>query len=543
MPHMKAEELKWDELIRFSDGLISLQGRRLILHDIRAFAHLRKDLLEGVGAVPARQILTRFGYFQGQEDAAAMKRIFEWDNLEEWLRAGPAMQSLQGLAKVTVNSLQLDQAQEHLHMEVSWRDSCEAVEHLATFDAAEAPICWTLAGYASGYASFCLGKEVIFIEDQCLATGNKLCTATGRDIDSWDQELGVHSAYFQQVEIGQEVLKLSDELKQSELRLARHRRRINLLEKKSKPAFFEVHSAAFEQVIDLATRVARYDSSVVITGESGVGKEVLAHHMHRCSNRSENAFVAVNCAALPETLLNSELFGHKAGSFTGAQRDRIGLFEEADGGTIFLDEIGDIPIALQTKLLRVLQEREIIRVGENLPRKVDVRILAATNSNLAQSVQEGSFREDLYYRLRVIEIEIPPLRNRTEDILPLARYFLARFAARFDKSNVHLDAKCLNYLQAYRWPGNVRELENAMERAVVLCSKGTIQPEHLPPGILHPTADTSPASFSPQRSLAEVEHEHILRVLDWANGNKSQTSKILGISTATLWRKLKKPEE
>ncbi|WP_168433185.1 sigma-54-dependent Fis family transcriptional regulator [Pontiella sulfatireligans] len=540
---MKAEELKLDELIRFSDGLISLQGRRLILHDIRAFAHLRKDLLEDVGPVPARKILTRFGYFQGQEDAAAMKRIFEWDNLEEWLRAGPAMQSLQGLAKVTINSFQLDQAQEHLHMEVSWRDSCEAVEHLATFGAAEAPVCWSLAGYASGYASFCLGKEVVFIEDQCLATGKKLCTATGRDVDSWDQELGEHTAYFQQVGIGKEVLKLSEELKQSEMKLARQRWRTDQLEKKSKPAFFEVHSPAFEQVIDLATRVARYDSSVVITGESGVGKEILAQHIHRCSTRAENAFVAVSCAALPETLLNSELFGHKAGSFTGAQRDRIGLFEEADGGTIFLDEIGEIPVALQTKLLRALQEREIIRVGENRPRKVDVRILAATNSNLAQSVREGSFREDLYYRLRVIEIEIPPLRNRTEDILPLARYFIARFSARFDKPNVHLDAKCLNYLQDYRWPGNVRELENAMERAVVLCNKGAIQLEHLPPGVLHPTADTSPALFSPQRSLAEVEHEHILRALDWANGNKSQTAKILGISTATLWRKLKKPEE
>ncbi|MCF7849320.1 MAG: sigma 54-interacting transcriptional regulator [Kiritimatiellales bacterium] len=532
-----------DELINCSDGLISLQGRRLILQDIRALAHLRKDLLEGVGSVPARKILTRFGYFQGQEDAAAMKRIFTWDNLEEWLRAGAAMQSLQGFAKVTVNSLKLDEVQGHLCMEVSWRESCEAIEHLATFDAAEYPVCWTLVGYASGYASFCLGKEVVFIEDQCLATGNKLCTATGRDIDSWDQKLDLHTAYFQQVEIGREILKLSEELKQSELKLARQRRQMDLLEKKNKPAFFEVHSPAFEQVIDLATRVARYDSSVVVTGESGVGKEILARHIHRCSLRSKNAFVAVNCAALPETLLDSELFGHKAGSFTGALHDRIGLFEEADKGTIFLDEIGDIPVALQTKLLRVLQEREITRIGENLPRKVDVRILAATNSDLAQSVREGSFREDLYYRLRVIEIEIPPLRNRTEDILPLARYFVNRVSTKFNKPNVHLDAKCLNYLQAYRWPGNVRELENAMERAVVLCNKGTIQPEHLPPGILHPTAETSPASFSPQRSLAEVEHEHIQRVLDWTKGNKSQTAKILEISAATLWRKLKRTNE
>ncbi|MDF7806264.1 sigma 54-interacting transcriptional regulator [Pontiellaceae bacterium B12219] len=528
-----------NELICFSDGLISLQGRRLILHDIRAFAHLRKDLLKGVGSVPARKILTRFGYFQGQEDAAAMKRIFDWDNLEEWLRAGPVMQSLQGLAKVTVDAFSLDSAKKQLNMKVSWRNSSEANEHLAEHDAAESPVCWTLAGYASGYASFCLGKEVVFIEEDCLATGNKLCTATGRDVDSWGRELDEHRTYFREVEIGGEILKLSEELKQKELKLARQSRKMNLLEGKNQSAFFEVHSAAFEQVINLATRVARYDSSVVITGESGVGKEILARHIHRSSNRSENSFVAVNCAALPEALLNSELFGHKAGSFTGAQNDRIGLFEEADGGTIFLDEIGEIPVALQTKLLRALQEREVIRVGENRPRKVDVRILAATNRNLARSVQEGTFREDLYYRLRVIEIEIPPLRKRTEDILPLARYFMNRFSERFGKSNLHLDAKCLNYLLAYHWPGNVRELENAMERAVVLCSKKAILPEHLPPGILHPNIEAGPAPFRLQRSLAEVESEHIQRVLEWAGGNKSRTAKILGISTATLWRKLK----
>ncbi|QBG47597.1 sigma-54-dependent Fis family transcriptional regulator [Verrucomicrobia bacterium S94] len=540
---MKAEELQLDELIRFSSGLISLQGRRLILHDIRAFAHLRKDLLEGVGPVPARKILTRFGYIQGQADAAAMKRIFEWDNLEEWLRAGPAMQSLQGLARVTIDAFELDEAEGYLHMGVTWRDSFEAAEFSAAFGEAEAPACWIQTGYASGYASFCLGKEVVFIEDQCLASGKKLCRATGRDVDSWDQKLELHREYFQEVEIGREVRKLSEELKQSELRLARQRRRMSQLENKTNPSFFEVHSTAFEQVVDLAARVSRYDSSVVITGESGVGKEVLARYIHRSSKRSENAFVAVNCAALPETLLDSELFGHKAGSFTGAQHDRIGLFEEADGGTVFLDEIGDIPLALQMKLLRVLQEREIVRVGENRPRKVDVRILAATNSNLAASVQSGSFREDLYYRLRVIEIEIPPLRERPEDILPLARYFVNRISSRFNKPDLHLDAKCVNYLQAYRWPGNVRELENAMERAVVLCSKGVILPEHLPPYILHPARDAAPDTFSPQRTLAEVEQEHILRVLDWTGGNKSRTARTLGISPATLWRKLKDIEK
>ncbi len=531
---MKATDLKLQELLTFSDGRLDFQGRRLVLHDINAFSQLRKDLLEGLGPVTTRRILTRFGYYWGQEDAAAMTRLFKWDNLEEWLRAGPVMHALQGVAKTIVQDLQLDENNKHLFMEITWHNSGEAEEHLAAAGIAEEPVCWMLTGYASGYASFCMDKDVIFIETQCYAANKRVCTAIGRDVESWGKEAEPYLTYFQEIDIHQKVLNLTEKLKLSEQKLAQQRQHLPKL-KNSHPAFFEVNSPAFERVVELATRVATYDSSVLITGESGVGKEVMARYIHHLSLRNQGPFIGINCAALPESLLASELFGHKSGSFTGASHDRCGLFEEANDGTIFLDEIGDISPSLQLNLLRVLQEREITRVGENQPRKVNVRVIAATNRDLIKATQDGTFRDELYYRLRVIEIEIPPLRQRTEDILPLARFFVKRFSKKFKKPNVKLDAKCLNYLQNYAWPGNIRELENTIERAIILCNDEIIRPEDFSLKILYPANPVA----NPQRSLAEIELEHIQNVLKMTHGNKSQAIKILGISQATLWRKLK----
>ena len=282
------------------------------------------------------------------------------------------------------------------------------------------------------------------------------------------------------------------------------------------PFFAEVKSAAYRRIMQLASRVAQFDSSVLITGETGVGKEVVARYIHRHSHRSKGPFVVVNCGALPETLLESELFGHKAGSFTGATRDRIGLVEQANHGTIFLDEIGDISQNTQLKILRVLQEKEITRVGEGEPLKIDVRVIAATNRDLPKAVAEEKFREDLLFRLRVIEIEVPPLRERTEDILPLARYLIDRLAKKLDIPKLRIDATSVDYIQAYHWPGNVRELDNALERASVLSQDGIVLPENLP-----------------------VEQDHIRAVLKLTGGNRSKAAKALGISTSTLWRKLK----
>ncbi|HEY3325171.1 MAG TPA: sigma 54-interacting transcriptional regulator [Planctomycetota bacterium] len=536
---MKAEDLKLEEVVAFGDGFIDLHGRRLVLHGLHAFAQFRKDLIETVGADHARCILTRFGYFWGNADAAAMTRIFKWDSLSERLRAGPRMHALQGAAKTYVKTLDLDEARGRLHMEVAWHESHAAEEHLISFPRSDAPVCWMLVGYASGYASFCMGKDVYFLEGKCRAKGDRICTAVGKDVESWGEEIKPHLSYYQACDIQKNILALTRELKQKTTELARQRTRLDSLTHATKTSTIEARSESFRRVLELANRVAPYDSSLLITGESGVGKEVLARHIHNLSPRASGIMQAVNCTALPETLLESELFGHKAGAFTGAMHDRIGIFEQAQKGTLFLDEIGEISHPMQVKLLRVLQAREIMRVGESRPRKIDVRIIAATNRNLEQAVRDGKFREDLYYRLRVIEVYIPPLRERKEDILPLARFFVQQFARRLKRPNLRLDAAALDFLQAYPWPGNVRELENAIERAAVLSRDAVIMPECLPPSVIHGAADVRVTSGMPERTLAQVEQDYIRSVLQVTGGNRARAARILGISAVTLWRRLK----
>jgi DNA-binding NtrC family response regulator/predicted hydrocarbon binding protein len=536
---VKAQELGLTELVDFAEGRVSMHERRLILHSIHAFAQLRRELVDRAGIEAARGLFTRFGLFWGQADAAAMKRIFKWDSLEEWLRAGPRMMTIQGLARVTVSAFELDETGGRFAMTVEWGDSGEAEEHLAELGPAHEPACWIQAGYASGYASFCLGRDVFFIEGQCRARGDLTCTATGRDRDSWGSELTAHLPYFRSGDIRDRVERLSRELSERTKELARQRDRVMELVAGRHPSFVEVHSESFRRVLDLATRVARFDTSILVTGETGTGKEVLARYIHRMSDRSAGPFLAVNCGALPETLLESELFGHKAGSFTGAVRDRTGLFEQANGGTIFLDEIGDVTPALQLKLLRVLQEKEITRVGENAPRRTDVRVMAATNRNLDQAIKDGRFREDLLYRLRVIEITVPPLRERREDILPLARHFVTGLAKKLRLPGLRLDSTCVDVLSAYAWPGNVRELENALERAAVLSPDKVIRPEGLPGPVTAGAASSVPSAEAASASLAEVERRHIDRVLKACAGNRTRAARILGISSATLWRRMK----
>jgi NtrC-family two-component system response regulator AlgB len=284
--------------------------------------------------------------------------------------------------------------------------------------------------------------------------------------------------------------------------------------------------------LDLALQVADSQLTVLIEGESGTGKELMARYIHDHSPRRDAPFVRVNCAALAETLLESELFGHTKGAFTGAIKDREGRFESAGGGSIFLDEIGEVSPAIQVKLLRFLQSREFERVGENVTRKVDVRVIAATNRKLADALLEGSFRDDLYYRLNAVRIVMPSLRERPEDILLLAFHFLKRISAGGKELDIAPESAKL--LTAYRWPGNVRELENVMERAALLARDGIILPAHLPQELA-----SLDESVSGLLSLEEIERQHIARVLRMAS-DLDEASRILEIDPATLWRKRKK---
>jgi two-component system response regulator HydG len=294
-------------------------------------------------------------------------------------------------------------------------------------------------------------------------------------------------------------------------------------------------SAAMQEVFDVVEQVSRSKASVLITGESGTGKELIAQAIHENSPRASAPFVKLHCAALAETLLESELFGHEKGAFTGAVARREGRFKQADGGTLFLDEIGEISPGIQVKLLRFLQERTFERVGGNETLKVDARIIAATNRDLASEVAAGKFRQDLYYRLNVVNIEMPPLRARPSDLLPLATYFLRRFAKDNGKAIEGFTDDALEAIKAYRWPGNVRELENVIERAVVLCEGGRLWAKHLPTGL---GAAPRGAPRIPGSTLSEIERYAIVTTLEACGGRTSQAAQMLDISVRKIQYKL-----
>ncbi len=320
-------------------------------------------------------------------------------------------------------------------------------------------------------------------------------------------------------------------------------------------------SSALRDVFRILAKVAPTDSTVLVTGESGTGKELLVRALHLNSLRKDKPFIPINCGAIPRELLESELFGHEKGSFTHAIRSRAGRFELADGGTIFLDEIGEMDLSLQVKILRVIQEKEFERVGGSTSKKVDVRLVAATNRDLEQEVAAGRFREDLFYRLNVIPVHLPPLRDRGQDILILAKYFLTRFCNKKNRALLTISPEARELLGRYSWPGNVRELENFMERMSILCDNDSITPDDLPQkihkelGIVLPErpAIVGPACFvwptvedlkrlgpGLKEFLDEVEDRLLREALDMASGVKNQAAEILGIKRTTLIEKLKK---
>jgi two-component system NtrC family response regulator len=292
------------------------------------------------------------------------------------------------------------------------------------------------------------------------------------------------------------------------------------------------NSVVIKAASELARKIAPSDAAVLLLGETGTGKEVFAGAIHAGSKRAANPFIAINCSAFTKELLESELFGHKAGAFTGAVKDKKGLFQVADKGTIFLDEIGELAPDLQAKLLRVLENGEFIRLGDEKTSRVDTRIIAATNRNLEADIANGHFREDLFYRLNVFSISLPPLRERTEDIDALAAHFLAKYAAKANQQLTRISAPAIQLLKQHQWKGNIRELKNVLERAIIL-SDGEILPGHLPYDI-----QAKNHSANHNLSMAAVERMHIEKVLQITKGNKTRTAELLGIGLTTLYRKI-----
>jgi two-component system, NtrC family, response regulator HydG len=536
---VRASDLDLRELLTFEPqgGVIRFGGERVLLFDAVALGILRKELIDTLGLTATRGILTRFGYAHGWRTAENLREGFPWESERDWRVAGGRLHMLQGLVIVEQPCPSPTEGPEPF-VESIWRESYEAEQHLLLLGRSEEPVCWTLAGFASGYLSFANGREIYCIEDRCRGQGASSCHLVGRPKEEWGEALEPHLKFYQMASVDSALAGVTAALRSTERRLRARRQELERLT----PGAVErsglvMRSEAMQRVVDLARRVARVESTTLITGESGVGKERIARLIHEESPRSARPFVAVNCGAVAETLLESELFGHARGAFTGADRERPGFFEAANGGTLFLDEVGEVSSGMQVKLLRALQEKEVRRVGENRSRPVDVRIVAATNRALADEVAAGRFRQDLYYRLRVIELRVPALRDRMEDVLPLARVFLAETARRMNRKVTGFSPRAADQLLRYDWPGNVREVQNAIEHAVALHAGNRIEVDDLPEELRSALPRPRPAGRT--RRLALVEREYILAAVESVGGNRTRAAADLGIGLATLKRKLK----
>ena len=544
------QDLHLAELLDFrpDQGIIRLHEQRVVILSAAAMGLMRKELVDTLGPETARRVLLRFGFADGYHDAVNLRARSSWSSPLDGIRAGATLHTLEGLVRADVRRLEHDDDTGRFEQEVAWHDSYEAEQHLHHYGRSTAPVCWSLAGYWSGFASACMGKEIYFRETTCAGQGAGQCAAIGRDATGWGAEVDAIRADFQAASLGQEVERQREavgrrlkELDRRERLLERRERELNLLRDRvnrhAAAKQFVAGSQAMQDVLELAARVAPLDTTVLVYGESGTGKEFIVRLIHDQSPRAAAPFVSINCAALTETLLESELFGHVRGAFTGAVRDKAGLFEVAGSGTIFLDEIGEVAPTVQAKLLRALQEREIRRVGAERNIKVNARVVAATNRDLRAAVDAGAFREDLYFRLGAFVITVPALRDRREDVPPLVHHFMVRAAARMKKNVSAVSADAMSALMSYRWPGNVRELEHAVERAVILANTPSIRVRDLPPEV---TERSRPRPGDDTLDLQERERAAIERALERFGGNRRQAAEALRISTVTLWRRMKR---
>ncbi len=540
-------------LVHFSagDGRIWLAGQRMVLVHAAALGNLRRELMLSIGPALTRRVLLRAGYASGERDAALARQVRSDASTFDMFAVGPQLHMLEGAVQVTPERCELDVISGHFHGVFRWDHSWEVETHVRHFGPQDEPVCWMLLGYASGYTTAFMGRPVFYKEVACSACGEPHCRIEGRPLADWPDGEAMARDYD-----AQSLLVRLEDLN-SQVETLR-----STLEPADDVGPLVGRSRAYLGAMSLLKKAAGTQVTVLLTGETGVGKERFARALHAMSPRANKPFVAVNCAALPGELIESELFGAEKGAFTGAGNARAGRFERADGGTLLLDELGELSLTAQAKLLRVLQQGEVERLGGTQPRKVDVRVVAATNVDLEAAMAAGRFRRDLMYRLNVYPIRIPPLRERVDDIEPLALHLLQRFAALHGKRVAGLSDRALDAMRHHAWPGNVRELENLIERGVILVSPGepvdvgelfALQPGG-PPVIVNADGqlERSPAGGAGswydelQRqslSLDALEDALIHEAVQRAGGNLAGAARALGLSRAQLSYRLSRQRE
>jgi len=535
-------------------GQIWLDENRMLLLHAQAMGHMRRELFDALGEHGARGVLVRMGFGAGQQDAELARSLIGEGDPFDVFRIGPELHAFEGMVKSTITKKEIDWEKGIFFGEVMLENTWESESHIQHFGIGDDPVCWTIVGYASGYTSQFFKRFMVFREVSCVGRGDHACKLIAKPAEAWDADDG-YLDYFRQSPGSYPMRRLEDELTQ----LRGHARG-----PVSKEGDLVGSSPGFKAALDLVRKAAGSPINVLLLGETGVGKEMFARWLHDHSDRAEGPFVAINCGAIPHDLIESELFGVEKGAFTGAQHSRPGRFERAHGGTLFLDEVGDLPLAAQVKLLRVLQTGEVERLGDHQVRKVDVRLVAATNVDLPKAIAEGRFRADLYYRLSTYPVTIPPLRDRPGDIPQLAAALIAKYEKNYGKQLAGLTDRALRALLANRWLGNVREMENLIERGVLLAPEGgQIEVEHLFADVpadpdMGAQVDTrgvvSNAEESKRNRLCEQvldrsnfnleSHEQRLIELavERANGNLTHAAKALGITRRQLSYRLKRGE-
>ncbi|MCB1663668.1 MAG: sigma-54-dependent Fis family transcriptional regulator [Pseudomonadales bacterium] len=547
-------------LIRFQtdQGKIWLGEQRSILMTLPALAGFRREVLQSLGLERTKGFFMRLGYQNGLKDGEMARHLRPDASVVDMFLAGPQLHMLRGMVQVKPLQIEIDPETGHFFMEHLWLNSFEVEICLSEFGILEDPVCWILIGYACGYSSSALEQEIIFKEVECRGCGDEHCRAIGKPAHEWEDH-ETFKRYFVADPLIEELYELQSQI-------SALRRNISGTDMLSNAVG---HSKAFQQVCDMANKASHSNVSVLLYGETGVGKEVMAQGLHKHSERANEPFIAVNCAAIPPDLIEAELFGVEKGAFTGATQSRMGRFERAHKGTVFLDEVVELTPRAQASLLRVLQEGELERVGDNRTRKVDVRVLAATNEDLELAVKEGRFRADLFYRLNVFPVTIPALRERREDIPLLVEHFLDKYHARYHKKTLGLSNKAMEAVMAYDWPGNIRELGNIIERGVILTdTNDTIGVDALIIGIdessqnvnalsstgsliaesdaianqanIDASTDWSDEIFRRGIGLEEAERILIDKAMTQAKGNVSKAARLLNMTRPALAYRLSK---